>query len=294
MAFELLATCRERVVLGDGAMGTELQRAGLEPGQSGERWNLDRPDQVERIQRAYVDSGSDFVITNTFGANPWVLGRYNLGDRVAEVNRAAAAIARRAAGTRGVLGDLGPFGGLLAPLGEVPLDEVQRAFLGQARALVEAGVDGIIVETMSAIEEAVAAVRAARDAGARLVVASMAFDRTRKGGIRTMMGVAPAGAARALVDAGADVVGANCGTSMGAADFVEVTQAMKAAVEAPIIVQSNAGQPELVDGRAVYRLTPAAFAAGMKDVVAAGAAVLGGCCGTTPAHIGACRVMLRQ
>src|SRR5512137_314730 len=115
MAFDLLAACRERVVVGDGGMGTELQRAGLEPGESGERWNLEHPDRVERIHQAYVDAGSEFVITNSFGANPWVLGRYGLADRVADVNQAAAGIARRAAGARGVLGDVGPFGGLLAP-----------------------------------------------------------------------------------------------------------------------------------------------------------------------------------
>jgi len=293
MTFDLLATCRKRVVLGDGGMGTELQRAGLEPGQSGERWNLEHPERVEAVQRAYVDAGSEFIITNSFGANRWVLGRYDLADRVAEVNRVAAAIARRAARGCLVLGDIGPFGGLLAPLGEVSLDQVRLEFLGQARALLEGGVDGIIIETMSAREEAVAAVQSAREAGAPLVVASMAFERTRKGEIRTMMGVAPAEAARSLQEAGADVVGANCGANMTAADFARLVEAMTGAVSAPIIIQSNAGQPDLVDGRAVYHLTPAAFAAGMREVVVAGAAILGGCCGTTPAHIAACREMLR-
>jgi 5-methyltetrahydrofolate--homocysteine methyltransferase len=291
MPFDLLGMCRERTVLGDGAMGTELQNAGLEAGQSGESWNLAQPDRVERIHRAYVDAGSSFVITNSFGANRWVLGRYDLDGRVEDVNRAAAAIARRAAGTRGVLGDIGPFGGLLEPLGDVAVDDVRRAFLTQARALVEGGVDGIIVETMSAVEEAVAAVQAAREAGARVVVASLAFDRKRAG-LRTMMGASPADAAGALVAAGADVVGANCGTNMSAADFVEVTRAMRAAVAVPIIIQSNAGQPSLVEGRAVYGLTPEAFAVGMRDVVAAGAAIIGGCCGTTAVHIAACRAML--
>jgi 5-methyltetrahydrofolate--homocysteine methyltransferase len=291
MPFDLLGMSRERTVLGDGAMGTELQNAGLEAGQSGESWNLAHPDRVERIQRAYVDAGSSFVITNSFGANRWVLGRYNLEARVEDVNRASAAIARRAAGTRGVLGDIGPFGGLLEPLGDVAINDVRGAFLTQARALVEGGVDGIIVETMSAVEEAVAAVQAAREAGARVVVASLAFDRKRAG-LRTMMGASPADAAGALVAAGADVVGANCGTNMSAADFVEVTRAMRAAVVVPIIIQSNAGQPSLVEGRAVYGLTPEAFAVGMRDVVAAGAAIIGGCCGTTPAHIAACRAML--
>jgi 5-methyltetrahydrofolate--homocysteine methyltransferase len=291
--FDLLAECRHRVVLADGAMGTELQRAGLAPGEPGERWNIERPDVVAAIQRAYIQAGSECLITNSFGANRWVLGRYGLADAVEPINTAAAAVARRAAGARAiVLGDIGPFGGLLAPLGEVAVADVREAFLAQARALLAAGVDGIIIETMSAIEEAEAAVHAAREAGARLVVASMAFDRTRKGGLRTMMGVSPGDAARALAAAGAHVVGANCGTSLGPPDFVDIVRAMKAAAEAPVIIQSNAGQPDLVDGHAVYRLSPADFAAGCREVVAAGATVIGGCCGTTPAHIAALREMI--
>ncbi len=293
MTFDLREACRQRVVLADGAMGTELQRAGLSLGESGERWNLDHPDRVEAIQRAYIEAGCDLIITNSFGASRWVLGRYGLADRVDDVNRAAAAIARKAAGTRGVLGDIGPFGGLLRPLGTVAVEEVRLAFLGQAQALLAGGVDGIIIETMGAVDEAEAAVHAARDAGAAVIVASMAFDRTRKGEIRTMMGVSPQNAARALVAAGADVVGANCGTKMAPRDFVEVVSAMKAAVSVPIIVQANAGQPDLVGGRAVYRLPPGEFAAEMREVVSAGASIIGGCCGTTPAHMAALEAMIR-
>ena len=294
MTFDVREACRQRVVLADGAMGTELQKAGLGLGDSGERWNLERPDRVEAIQRAYVEAGCDLIITNSFGANRWVLGRYGLADRVGDVNRAAAAIARRAAGPRGVLGDIGPFGGLLAPLGEVTVQEVQQAFLGQAQALLAGGADGIIIETMGALDEAAAAVRAARAAGAAVIIASMAFDRTRKGDVRTMMGVSPQDAAVALVGAGADVVGANCGTKMMPPDFVEVVSAMKANVAVPIIVQANAGQPELVDGRAVYRLSPEQFAAGMREVISAGASIVGGCCGTTPAHLAALRAAIGE
>lgn len=291
----LLDECRRRVILGDGAMGTELQRAGLELGGCGERWNLDHPDRVERIHRAYLEAGSELIITNSFGANPWVLGRYDLADRVEEINRAAAAIARRAAGARAiVLGDIGPFGGFLEPLGEVSTDEVRQAFVRQAGALLAGGADGIIIETMTAIEEALAAVQAAREAGAPFVIASMAFDRLRSGGARTMMGVGPAEAAEALARAGADVIGANCGTNMGPADFAQIASTVRRIAARPVMIQPNAGQPDLDGAGVVYRLYPAACADGMRGVVEAGAAIVGGCCGTTPAHIAALRAMLSQ
>ncbi|RPJ74874.1 MAG: homocysteine methyltransferase, partial [Acidobacteria bacterium] len=154
-------------VVGDGAMGTELQRAGLEIGECGERWVLEHPDRIEAIHTSYLASGSQVIITNSFGANRWVLGRYGLADRVEEVNREAAVVARRAAGGRAlVLGDIGPFGGFLRPLGEVDASDLEAEFVRQAAALLEGGADGIVIETMSALEEAVAAVRAARRAGA--------------------------------------------------------------------------------------------------------------------------------
>jgi 5-methyltetrahydrofolate--homocysteine methyltransferase len=281
-----LTECRTRTLVGDGAMGTELQRAGLQPGEPGEGWNLERPDAVAAIHRAYLDAGSDVVLTNTFGANRWVLARYGLEERVEEVNRSAAAIARGTAGpARFVLGDIGPCGGFLQPLGDIGAADLEEAFGRQARALLAGGADGIIVETMSAIEEAVAAVRAARGAGAPFVVASMAFDRLPNGSLKTNMGVAPDKAATALAAAGADVIGANCGTRLDVADFGRIAAAFAAAVPLPVMVQPNAGQPDFVDGRAVYRLSPAAFGAAMRAVISGGVHIAGGCCGTTPAHI---------
>jgi 5-methyltetrahydrofolate--homocysteine methyltransferase len=276
------------VVIGDGAMGTELQRAGLAIGECGDRWNLEHPDRLGAIHAAYIAAGSEAIITNSFGANRWVLGRYGLADRVDAINRAAAVIARRSAGTTvAVLGDIGPCGGFLEPLGDIRADDLLNEFTVQAAALVDGGVDGIIIETMSAVEELVIAVRAARAAGAPLVIASMAFDRLPNGNIRTMMGVSPEKAAQAAVEAGADIVGANCGTRMTAGDFARVVAEFRQASDRPIMIQANAGSPELVDGRAVYRLTPDAFAEGMRDVVVAGANIVGGCCGTTPAHVAA-------
>ncbi len=284
----LLDLCATGLVVGDGAMGTELQRAGLAIGECGDRWNLERPGRILGIHEAYIAAGSQAVITNSFGANRWVLGRYGLGDRVVAVNRAAAIAARRAAGEAVcVLGDIGPCGGFIRPLGDVDPGELEAEFTAQAGALLEGGADGIIIETMSALDELRIAIRAARSAKAPFVVASMAFDRVPNGNLRTMMGVSPEQAARAAVDEGADIVGANCGTHLTAADFERVTAAFRQTTDRPIMIQSNAGSPELVDGRAVYRLSPEAFADGMKGVAAAGANIVGGCCGTTPAHIAA-------
>jgi 5-methyltetrahydrofolate--homocysteine methyltransferase len=284
----LISLCATRVVVGDGAMGTELQRAGLAIGECGDRWNLEHPGRLLAIHAAYIESGSEAIITNSFGANRWVLDRYGLAGRVAAVNRAAATIARRAAGTAvSVLGDIGPCGGFLRPLGEIEPTDLAAEFAVQAGALVECGVDGVIIETMSAVEELRIAIGAARAAGAPLVIASMAFDRVPNGNFRTMMGVSPEQAAKAAVEAGADIVGANCGTHMTAADFARVVTAFRQVTDRPIMIQANAGSPELVDGRAVYRLTPDEFAEGMKGVVEAGARIVGGCCGTTPAHIAA-------
>jgi 5-methyltetrahydrofolate--homocysteine methyltransferase len=283
----LIDLCKTRLVIIDGAMGTELQRAGLAVGECGEQWVFDHPDRLQAIHAAYLAAGSEAVISNSFGANRWVLGRYGLVDRVEAANREAAAIARRAAGSATVLGDIGPCGGFLRPLGEIDAGELEAEFAGQARALLDGGADGIIVETMSAVEEATAAVRGARAAGAPFVIASLAFDRLPNGMIRTMMGVSPGQAARAVVSAGADAVGANCGTQMTPADFERIVAEFRAATDEPIVIQANAGSPVLEDGRAVYRLGPDAFAGGMRAVVTAGANIVGGCCGTTPAHIAA-------
>jgi 5-methyltetrahydrofolate--homocysteine methyltransferase len=294
-ANRLLDECARRILVLDGAMGTELQRTGLQAGDSGELWNLEHPDRVEAIHRAYVEAGSDAILTNTFGANPWVLGRYGLAERLHEINRTAAAVARTAVpADRFVLGDIGPFGGFLAPLGDVSVEAWREACRRQASALLEGGADGIIVETMSALEEAATAVEAAREVGAPVVVASMAFDRLPNGTMRTMMGLTPEKACRALVDAGADVVGANCGTKMAVDDFATLAAAFSAAVAAPIVIQPNAGQPHIEAGHIVYHLAPAAFAEAMRHVLAAGAAIVGGCCGTTPAHIAALAGLVRH
>ena len=284
----LLQALRQHVLLADGAMGTQLQRAGLEPGGCGEAWNLEAPDQVEAIQRGYAEAGSDCLITNTFGGSRIMLERHGAGDRVAEINQRGAEIARRAFGEKAgwVLGGIGPFGGLLEPYGEVAPERAAAAFAEQAEALVAGGVDAIIIETQTALEELLLAVDAARAAGAACVIGSMAFDRLRDGsGVRTMMGVAPEQAAEVMAQRGVDVVGLNCGTGIDMATAADTVRRYRAACDLPVMVQPNAGQPELVDMRVVYRQPPLEMAAGLEEVLAAGARIVGGCCGSTPEHI---------
>jgi len=278
----------------DGAMGTELQAAGLEPGACGEAWNLDRPDAVLAIHASYVEAGADCLITNSFGGGRLTLARHGLGDRVREINEQAVALARRALGIRPgfVLGDLGPFGGLLAPLGEAEPERVRAAFLEQAEALVGAGVDAIIIETQTSLAELDLAITAARAAGApEVVIASLAYDLTRDGKeLRTMMGVDPAQAAAGARDA--DVLGINCGTRIDARAAARAITTYRDLTGLPTMAQINAGQPELVGDTIVYRETPEGMAEQIPELLAAGVAILGGCCGTTPAHIRAFRRML--
>lgn len=291
----ILAAITHAPLLADGAMGTQLQLAGLEPGSCGDLWNVDRPAAVQQIHRSYADAGAQLITTNTFGANRIGLERYGEERRAAEINRAGAALARTATqpGTY-VLGDIGPFGGFMAPLGEYETQQIFDVFAEQAAALLAGGADAIIVETMSAIEEAVVAVQAARAAGAQLVLATMAFDRTHVGP-RTMMGATPEQSAEALVQAGAAIVGANCGASLDLDDFVDIIAGMRrAAPGVPVIAQPNAGQPQLTpSGEIEYPTSPQHFAGGVGKLLAAGAAIVGGCCGTTPSHIRAVAELLQ-
>jgi 5-methyltetrahydrofolate--homocysteine methyltransferase len=282
----LLEAARERVLLMDGAYGTELQHRGLEPGGCGECWNVDRPDAVRSIHRAYADAGAEVLLTNTFGGSRIALDRHGAGDRVAELNRAAARLARElAGGDRWVLGDMGPIGGFLEPLGEHTVAEVETAFREQAEALIEGGADGVLIETMTALDELSAAIRAAREAGAPFVIASLAFDATRVGP-RTMMGVSPEEAAAAAVEEGADALGANCGSGLDLGGYADIIRRYRSAVpDLPLLCRPNAGTPRRVGSEIVYDLGPEAMAAGAGGLVEAGVRVLGGCCGTSPEHI---------
>ncbi|HLJ46257.1 MAG TPA: homocysteine S-methyltransferase family protein [Bryobacteraceae bacterium] len=281
---------RERPLLGDGAMGTQLMLAGLEQGNCGEEWNLTHPERVLAIQRRYAEAGSDCLLTNTFGGSRIMLRRHGNSDRVADINRAAVEIARRAFegsnGGRYVIGDIGPFGGLMEPFGEFSEAEVREAFEEQAQALVDAGADAIIIETQTSLEELLLGVHAARKAGAACIIGSMAYDVTYDGStFRTMMGVDPERAAQTMQDHGVNIVALNCGTGIDMNRALQAVERYKKVTNLPVMVQPNAGQPKLVDMKVVYDEKPADMAAGVAPLLKAGANIIGGCCGSAPEHI---------
>ncbi len=280
---------RQRRLVADGAMGTALMAAGLEAGACGEFWNVARPDAILRVQRRYVEAGADCIITNTFGASRVMLARHGHAALVKEINAAAVRIARQAfegAGRDGwVLGDIGPLGALLEPYGDLSEATARAALEEQAAALVEAGADGIIIETETSLEETGLAIDAAKAAGARSVVASFAYDLSTDGTFYvTMMGVLPDKAAQFCEERGADVVGLNCGTSMDMGAVAAVVRAYRAATQLPTMGQPNAGNPVLEHGKVVYRQTPAEMAAALPDVLEAGTNIIGSCCGSTYEH----------
>ena len=282
-------TARQRRLVADGALGTALMAAGLEAGSCGEIWNLAHPEKILEIQRRYVQAGADCLITNTFGASRIMLTRHGHGDLVKEINRAAVRIAREAfvgGGREGwVLGDIGPLGALLEPYGDLSEERARAALEEQAAALVEAGADGIVIETQTSLEEAGLAIDAAKAAGARSVVASFAYDLSADGTFYvTMMGVLPDRAARLMKDRGADVAGLNCGTSMDMGAVAAVVRMYRASTELPTMGQPNAGTPVLENGKVVYRQTPTEMAAALPDVLEAGTNIVGSCCGSTYEH----------
>jgi len=295
---------RERIKQGifllDGAMGTQLIARGVEAGRCNDYLNIDSPDTIFEIHRSYFQAGSDAVLTNTFGANKFALARHGFGDKVKEINTAAAKIARRAAGEQKyVLGDIGPSGGFLEPLGDLKPEELKDAFAEQAKALLAGGVDGFIIETETALDEITIVIEAAKSVCGDLpVFASMAFDKVADG-FRTMMGVDVESAVAKIVSLGVDAVGFNCGTLLldeyvelaekfiSATKALEKTRAPSPERRATIYAEPNAGKPQLVDGRAVYKVTPEDFATAIEKIHSAGVNIIGGCCGTGPEHIGA-------
>jgi methionine synthase I (cobalamin-dependent) len=273
-------TNRAPVII-DGAWGTQMFARGLKPGGCPDKWNLDEPDNVRSVARAYVDAGADIILTNTFGANRFVLESHGLAGLVRDINRAGATLSKEAAGDRAkVFASMGPSGKMLI-MGEVEEADLEAAFAEQAAALQEGGADGIVIETMADLEEALIAIKAAKATGLP-VIGCMVYD-SGADKDRTMMGVSPEQQAAAFVDAGVDVIGANCG--QGIEGFVDIARRLKAASGLPVWIKANAGLPREQDGKLVYPTTPEAFAASARKVVQAGASFIGGCCGTSPEFI---------
>jgi len=288
----LLETLPERRLVCDGAMGTQLMLAGLESGSCGELWNLTHPDRVLAIQQRYVAAGTDCLITNTFGASRIVLKRHGADKDARAINAAGGRLAREAFGGRDgfVLGDIGPLGAILEPYGDLSQADAQNALEEQAAALVEAGADAIIIETQTSLDELGLAIDAAQAAGAPCIIGSLAYDLSAdQSFFVTMMGVSPEKAAKFLEKKGAHVAALNCGTGMDMAGAAEVAGIYRKHCKLPIMVQPNAGLPVLEKGKAVYKQSPADMAGGVGAVLAAGANIIGSCCGSTPEHTRAIR-----
>ncbi len=282
-----LEAARDRVLLADGAMGTQLVEAGLAVGQSSAEWNLTSPEQVRSILMAYVTAGSDLLITNSFQASPLTLARHGLADNAYDINLQAARIARDCIRSTGyVLGDVGPFGGFLEPLGNTTRGELEEAFAVQMAGLLGGGADAIILETMTALEEIETAVEIARRLRSHVpLIASVTFDRVADGTFRTMTGVNVTDTVGFLTQLDVDVLGCNCGTGLHISDYVRLVSEYRSLSDRPIMVQPNAGQPRLNRGHIVYDETAETMAAAVPALISAGASIIGGCCGTTPEHL---------
>lgn len=287
----LLDRLAEKTVLvSDGAWGTMLHAKGLAPGACPEEWNVSHAEDVQSVASAYAQAGSDLILTNTFGGSRIRLEKMGHGDRVAELNEAGARNSLTAAPGAVIAGSVGPTGEFLAPLGKMTAEDLEAVFSDQIGALLKAGVRVICVETMSALDEATCAIRAAKKLHPSVeVIITMTFDETPKG-FRTMMGVSPEQAAGEFSAAGADVVGSNCGNGIKA--MVEIAREFRRHTAKPILIQANAGVPELVNGQTCFRESPADMAAQVSALIEAGANIIGGCCGTTPEHIVAMKAVV--
>jgi 5-methyltetrahydrofolate--homocysteine methyltransferase len=269
------------VLVADGATGTMLQAAGLSEGTAPESWNLTHPEKILDLHRANLEAGSQIILTNSFGGSRFRLGKKGLQDKVHEVNRAAAALAKEAAGQEAfVAGSMGPTGELMKPLGTLSYVVAVEAFAEQAEALAEGGVDAILVETMSDLNEAKAAIVGTKQVTDLPILCTLSFDTQR----HTMMGVSPRRAAKEMWPLGLVAIGGNCGKTLD--DMEEVLRQMgKAVPEATLMAKPNAGLPRLVDGQAVYDVAPQVMAEYALRYAELGAKIIGGCCGSTPAHI---------
>ncbi len=271
------------VTVGDGAMGTMLQEAGLEAGDCGELWNVEKPEVITEIQRQYVGAGSDFIITNTFGGSPPALAGHGLADRTEELNEAGVKAARAAAGDKClVLGDIGPSGKILEPYGDISFDDLKRDFMRQVEGMKAGGVDAFIIETMMDINELRCAFEAIREVSDLPVVTSMCFKQS--GDVcRTMFGTSAADAAKEMESMGAVIAGANCMVTID--EFVPIVNQMNEATRLKIMAQPNAGLPKLKQGVLRYDSTAEGMADWLPELINAGARIVGGCCGTTPEYI---------
>ena len=279
-----------KILISDGGWGTYLHSLGLEVGACPEIWNITHRNEVLSIPKSYIEAGADIVLTNTFGAHPIRLKHYGLQDRAFELNEAGASISREAAGEdHFVLGSIGPSGAIIM-MGEVPEEKVYDGFRIQVEALSKGGADAICIETMSEIAEACLAIRAAKEFTDLEVVCTFTYQKTVHDYYRTMMGVSPAEMIVAVKEAGADIIGANCG--IGFDQMVEIAKEIREAdPSTPVLVQANAGIPIVKNNKTIFPETPEMMRPKIKELIKVGANIIGGCCGTTPEHI---RVIVKE
>ncbi len=279
---------KNKILAGDGAMGTMLFQRGLKPGEPPESVNLKNPEILEEIAQAYLDAGADIIQTNTFGASPLKLSDYGLEDKTEEINRIAVEGVRKVVGNKAyVSGSCGPSGKLLKPFGDTEPDDIYQSFKRQMKALINTGVDLICIETMTDLNEATLAIKAAKSISPEIpIMTTMTFDETPRG-FYTIMGVSIEAAVVGLQKAGADIIGSNCGN--GIENMIKIAREFKKLTILPIIIQSNAGIPEIREGKLFYSETPEFFAEKTKELIDAGVSIIGGCCGTTPDYIRAIR-----
>lgn len=282
-------------LLCDGGMGTQLVNRGLRSGDVPELWNVNRQDDIADVHRAYKDAGCNLITTNSFGASSVALARHGLESRMRELNLAAASAARQVSeGSGFVLGDIGPSTQMIEPYGDLAEQDAMTSFSQQAEALLAGGVDGFVIETMGDPNEMQLAIRGVREvSGTHPVLATYAFSRDKSGAFRTMMGTTVHDAAKAALEVGADVIGANCGTNLSLDDYADLAREfVSAAGVTPVLIQPNAGSPKLLDGSYRYDAAPAAMAELASRMLASGVRIIGGCCGTTPDHIRAMATVL--
>lgn len=273
-----------RILVSDGAWGTFLHQKGLKADECPELWNMHRSEDVLQIARSYVEAGADIILTNSFGASPIKLAGYGLVAQTNVLNRRAAEISRQAAGSRAlVMGSIGPTGKLVM-MGEVSPQEVFRGFIEQAMGLTDGGAEGIVIETMTDLEEARIAIEAVKKITTLDVACTFTFSKNQDGAYRTMMGTDVGEYLKMAKEAGADIIGANCGN--GTAGMIEIVREIRSIdPDIPILVHANAGLPQYQDGRTVFPESAREMASQIEELVRAGANIVGGCCGTTPEHI---------
>jgi 5-methyltetrahydrofolate--homocysteine methyltransferase len=283
----------KKILVSDGAWGTLLQQKGLKAGECPESWNLTHPDEVFDIAKSYIDAGADMIETNSFGGTVFKLESYGLADKVKDVNIAAAQISKKAAGeNKIVLGSIGPTGKIIM-MDEVTPEEMYEAFKQQAIALEIGGVDAIIIETMSDLEEAKCAIKAAKENTSCEVICTMTFEKSDEKAYHTMMGVTPGQMVEYLSGSGVAIIGANCGN--GIHDMIGITEEIRSiSKDIPILIHANAGIPVYKNGITTFRESPDEMAGYVKRLIDAGANIIGGCCGTTPEHIKKISEAVRQ